>query len=78
MERCRLGQSFSKIGECLGRAPGPVEYRWWTLADPHRKRQQSASRRCLKCRENFHSAHIGNRICRRCAKSDPFQSSALG
>ena len=78
MERKSQGQTFREIGQVLNRATGPVEYRYWTLADPHRVVEKTGTRSCLRCQQKFYSTHIGNRVCKKCNHSIDGLRSGLG
>lgn len=83
------GETWASIARHLNRHPSSIQARHRQLKEPiqsmFRRTSQSlstrAKRKCLGplCGGKlFESEHSGHRICPRCAKSDPFQSSALG
>lgn len=63
--------SHEEIGKAIGRSKDSVKYRIALLRsrgalDSHAGSEKAKSRKCIKCGEEFLSAHSMNRFCSRC------------
>ena len=85
LARREQGETWASIARHLNRHPSSVQERHRHLKNPiHTSSTVKSHRAMRKCLgplcggKQFESEHSGHRICPRCAKSDRFQSSALG